>query len=450
MGCSEVRDLPTAMEIYKLLPKKNCGECKFPTCLAFAMQLANQKVALEACPYVSPEAKAALEESGAPPIRLVTFGSGELAAKTGDETQLFRHDKTFYHPTVIGLVADDSEGLERMKAKVEEAHGLSFERVGQIIRVDAVAIRHSTGKVSDFIEAAKTACSKELPTILMTDDPKAMEEAAGQCKDRKPLLYKATPSNFDAMLAVAKSSGCPLVVGGASNLDELGQIADKAKASGVVDLVLEPGYGTLTEMLENMTTVRRAAVKKKHRPLGYPTISVLGKDVPSELKAALGIAKYSSVVLMDELPKELVYPLMALRQNIFTDPQVPIQVKPGVYTVGEPTDKSPVMFTTNFSLTYFTVRADIEKSKLPAWLLVIDTEGQSVMTAFAAGKLTAESVAKAMEDEKLKEKSSRGEIIIPGMVSRMSGKLNELTGMKVTVGPRESSGLPKMMKSLSG
>jgi len=438
------------MEIYKLLPKKNCGECKFPTCLAFAMQLANQKVALEACPYVSPEAKAALEESGAPPIRLVTFGSGDLAAKIGDETQLFRHDKTFYHPTVIGMIADDSEGLERMKAKIEEVHGLSFERVGQIIRVDAVAIRHSTGNVSDFVEAAKTACSKELPTVLMTDDAKAMEEAAGQCKDRKPLLCKATPSNFDAMLAVAKSSACALVVGGASSLDELGQMADKAKAAGVVDLVLEPVYGTLGEMLENMTTMRRAAVKKKYRPLGYPTISVLGKDLPSELRAALGIEKYTSVVLMDELPKELIYPMMALRQNIFTDPQVPIQVKPGVYTVGEPSDKSPLFFTTNFSLTYFTVRADIEKSKLPAWLLVIDTEGQSVMTAFAAGKLTAESVAKAIEDEKLKEKNSRGEIIIPGMVSRMSGKLNELTGMKVTVGPRESSGLPKMMKSLSG
>jgi acetyl-CoA decarbonylase/synthase complex subunit gamma len=189
-------------------------------------------------------------------------------------------------------------------------------------------------------------------------------------------------------------------------------------------------------------------VKKKFRPLGYPTVSVVGPSAKEEMKAALGVMKYSSMVLMEDMPKEFVYPLMALRQNIFTDPQVPIQVKAGLYTVGEPTDKSPLLFTTNFSLTYFTVRADIEKSKLPVWLLVVDTDGQSVMTAFAAGKLTAESVVKSLESEKVKEKCLRNEIVIPGQVSRMSGKLNELTGMKVVVGPRESSGLPKMLKSL--
>ena len=213
--------------------------------------------------------------------------------------------------------------------------------------------------------------------------------------------------------------------------------------------MLEPAASTAAELLENMTTIRRAAIRKKHRPLGYPTIAVLGSSESDRLRAALGVMKYSSIVLMDDLPREFVYPLMALRQNIFTDPQVPIQVKPGLYTVGEPTEKSPVMFTTNFSLTYFTVRADIEKSKMPAWLLVVDTEGQSVMTAFAAGKLTPESVAKAIETEKVKEKSKRNEIVIPGMVSRMSGKLNELTEMKVTVGSRESSGIPKMMRTLS-
>ena len=440
--------MPTAMEIYKLLPKKNCGECKFPTCLAFAMQLANQKAALEACPYVSPEAKAALEDSGAPPIRLVSFGSGERAVKTGDETQLFRHDKTFYHPTVLGLVVDCSQGLDKVNAALDEVKALEFERVGQMVRVDAVALRQSGASPEAFAEAAEAACAQPLPVVLMSEDPKAMEAAAARCKSR-PLLHRATPANLDAMAAVAKASGCPLVVGGAANLDELGQLADRAKKAGVQDLVLEPASGTAQEMLASMTTIRRAAVRKKHRPLGYPTVAVLGRAQPDQLKAALGVMKYSSIVLMEELPREFVYPLMALRQNIFTDPQVPIQVKAGLYTVGEPNERSPVMFTTNFSLTYFTVRADIEKSKIPAWLLVVDTEGQSVMTAFAAGKLTPESVAKAIEAEKVKEKSKRGEIVIPGMVSRMSGKLNELTEMKVIVGSRESSGIPKMMRSLS-
>ncbi len=438
------------MEIYKLLPKTNCGECKLPTCLAFAMQLANQKVSLEACPHVSSEAKAALEESGSPPIRLVTFGTGEFAAEIGDETQLFRHDKKFYHPTILGLIADDAEGLEGMKAKIDAARAAEFERVGQILRVNSVAVRHSTGNPEEFVEAVKTAAAKELPVVIMCEDASVAAKAVDSCADKKPLLYRATPANLDQMVELAKGKSLPLVIGGASSLDELSQMADTAKKAGLGDIVLEPSVGSSAEALENLTAIRRAAVKDRFRPFGYPTVMVLGSSEADRTKAALGVMKYSSIVLMEELPREFLYPLLALRQNIFTDPQVPIQVKAGLYAVGEPDEKSPVLFTTNFSLTYFTVRADIEKSKLPAWLLVVDTEGQSVMTAFAAGKLTPESVAKVIEDEKLKEKNVRGEIIIPGMVSRMSGKLNELSGLKVTVGPRESSGLPKMMKSLSG
>ncbi|MCJ2533360.1 MAG: acetyl-CoA decarbonylase/synthase complex subunit gamma, partial [Candidatus Thermoplasmatota archaeon] len=432
------------------LPKTNCGECKLPTCLAFAMQLANQKVSLDACPHVSPEAKSALEESGSPPIRSVSFGSGELAAEIGDETQLFRHDKTFYHPTVLGLIADDAEGLEGMKAKIDAARAAEFERVGQILRVNSVALRHSTGNPDEFVEAVKAAAAKDMPIVIMCEDASVAVKAVESCADKKPLLYRATPANLDQMVELAKGKSLPLVIGGASSLDELSQMADKAKKAGLEDIVLEPAVGSSAEALENLTAIRRAAVKDRFRPFGYPTVMVLGSSEADRTKAALGVMKYSSVVLMEELPREFLYPFLALRQNIFTDPQVPIQVKAGLYAVGEPNEKSPVLFTTNFSLTYFTVRADIEKSKLPAWLLVVDTEGQSVMTAFAAGKLTPESVAKVIEDEKLKEKNVRGEIIIPGMVSRMSGKLNELTGLKVTVGPRESSGLPKMMKSLSG
>ena len=441
--------MPTAMEIYKMLPRKNCGECKFPTCLAFAMQLANQKVSLEACPHVSPETKATLEESGAPPIRLVTFGSADSASKLGDETQLFRHDKTFYHPTVLGGIVDDSTGLDAMKARVEDIRSLSFDRVGQTVRVDSVAIRHSSGDPTAFVEAVKSSSGNGLSVVLMTEDPKLMAEAQSAGSPSKALLYRATPKNFDAMVAVAKNSGSPLVIGGAASVDELAQMAERAKKAGVADIVLEPNNSSSRDMLENMTIIRRAAVRKKLRSLGYPTIAVMNHSAGGDLEAALGIMKYSSAVLMEEMPREFIYPLLALRQNIFTDPQVPIQVKPGLYTVGDPNAQSPLFFTTNFSLTYFTVRADIEKSKIPVWLLVVDTDGQSVMTAFAAGKLTPESVAKAFDAEKVREKCSRNEVIIPGQVSRMSGKLGELTGMKIVVGPRESSGIPKMLKSVT-
>jgi len=440
--------MPTAMEIYKLLPRTNCGECRFPTCLAFAMQLANQKVALEACPHVSEDARAALEESGAPPIKLVTIGVGDFAAKVGDETELFRHDKTFYHPTVLGLVADDSTGLDRMKAKIERTKSLCYERVGRTLRVDLVGVRHSSGKVEDFLEAVKAAASQPLPLVLMTEDAGLMAEAIVRCKEKRPLLYRASPGNFDSMAAIAKAGPFPLVIGGAADLHELSAMSSEARKTGVTDIVLEPGRPTAAQMLEDMTVIRRAAIKKRLRPFGYPTVAVLGSSETDFLKAALGVLKYSSIVLMDEVPPEFLFPLMVLRQNIFTDPQTPIQVKAGLYPIGEPSERSPLLFTTNFSLTYFTVRADIEKSKIPVWLLVVNTDGQSVMTSFAAGKLTPESVAKAIEDGGVKEKCARDEIIIPGMVTRMSGKLAELTGMKVVVGPRESSGLPKALKSI--
>jgi acetyl-CoA decarbonylase/synthase complex subunit gamma len=413
------------------------------------MQLANQKTSLEACPYISPEAKTALEESGAPPIRMVTVGAGELALKMGDETQLFRHDKTFYHPTGIAFVADDSLGLAQMKATIDSAKASVFERVGQMLRVDAVAIRHSSGAGSDLLEAVKHALSVDIPMVLMVEDPTLMAEAAKLASDKKPLLYRATSANFDAMVTVAKETSSPLVIGGVASLDELAQLADKAKKAGLNDLVLEPSASSAGEMLSVMTGIRRAAVKSKYRPLGFPTLAVLDGAKDDGFRMALGVLKYASVLLVENIGPDLLYPIIALRQNIFTDPQVPIQVKPGLYSVGDPTDKSPLLFTTNFSLTYFTVRADVEKSKLPVWLLVVDTEGQSVMTSFAAGKLTPESVAKLIESAGIKEKSARNEIVIPGMVSRMSGKLNELTGMKVVVGPRESSGLPKMLKTIS-
>ena len=442
--------MPTAMDIYKLLPKTNCGECKFPTCLAFAMQLANQKVSLETCPHVSPEAKAALEESGAPPIRLVTIGVGDLAAKMGDETQLFRHDKTFFHPTILGLIADDSSGLDAMTEEIETAKSLVFERVGRDLRVDAVGVRHSSGKVEDFLAAVKIASQRSFPIVLMTEDPKVMANAIALCRQSKPLIYRATPENFDAMAEAAKTGSLPLVLGGAPDLQALSLMSDKARKIGVVDIVLEPGRPSAAQLLEDMTMVRRAATKNRFRPLGYPTITVLGRSDIDLLRATLGVMKYSSMILLEEVPREFLIPLMVLRQNLFTDPQVPIQVKAGLYAVGEANEASLVLITTNFSLTYFTVRADIEKSKVPVWLLVVDTDGQSVMTSFAAGKLTPESVTKAVETWKIKEKCTRNEIVIPGMVSRMSGKLNELTGMKIVVGPRESSGLPKVLRSIGG
>lgn len=442
--------MPTAIEFFKLLPKTNCGECGFPTCLAFAMQLANQKAKLEDCPHVSEDARSKLEAAAAPPIALVKIGSGDHVLEIGDETELYRHEKKFFHPTVYAIAVSDSSGADEQSQKVERANKMRFERVGQIMAMDMVAVKNDTGDAKTFAETVKlVADNTELPLLLMTSDPDAMQAAVEHVAERRPLLHAASRENYEKMAEIAKEAGCPLVVFEDSGLDQLADLVEKVKAAGVKDIVLDFGAKTLKDVMEKNTIIRRISIKKIFRGLGFPIlINTIGTEMPLPM-GLLATMKYGSVVVFEDLQPQEALPLFVLRQNIYTDPQVPIQVKPDLYPINNPDENSPLMFTTNFSLTYFTVLGDVEKSKMPVWLQVVDTEGLSVMTAFAAGKLTAESVAKALEESGAMEKSKKGQIIIPGMVARMSGKLEELTNLEIIVGPRESSGIPKLLKSLT-
>jgi acetyl-CoA decarbonylase/synthase complex subunit gamma len=441
--------MPTAIEIFKLLPKTNCGDCGFPTCLAFAMQLANQKVKLDDCPHVSEDAKGSLEASSAPPIRLIKIGTGDHVVEIGDETEMFRHEKKFFHPTAYALAASDSMDPEELKEKVGKANALQFERVGQMMIMDMVALRNDSGDKGKFADAAEVvASSTELPIILISSDPEAMGGAAERISDRLPLLSCATNDNLEGMAAVAKETSCPLVVRGEDGLESLADLVASVKEAGVEDIVLDFAPSSLRDLLEKNTIIRKHSVKKSFRGLGYPTLVDTNGSEKALAMGLMATMKYGGIVVFDDLPPEQALPLYVLRQNIYTDPQVPIQVKPELYPINNPDDKAPLMFTTNFSLTYFTVVGDVEKSKMPVWLQVVDTEGLSVMTAFAAGKLTPESVAKSLSDSGAFDKSKSGRIIIPGMVTRMSGKLEELTDLDVIVGPRESSGLGKLLKSM--
>ncbi len=438
--------MATAIEIFKHLPKKNCGKCNFPTCLAFAMQLANQKVKLSDCPFVSEEAKAKLEASSAPPIRLVTVGDGPRKVELGDETELYRHEKKFFHPTRYAIVISDEAGEEEAEAKLRRVHELSFERVGQTLALDMVAVRDDSGDDARFVAMISRAAKAGLPMVLMSERPEALRKAVKEAGLKRPLLYAATEANIDAMAAVAKELKCPLAVR-SGDLNALADLAERAVKAGVEDLVLDLAPPRAKDLVERNTIVRKNAVKKTFRGLGYPIILNACGDERAVLKAMLSTMKYGGIVLLDDLDPAHALPLFVLRQNIYTDPQVPIQVKAGLYPVNDPGPDAPLLFTTNFSLTYFTVMADIDKAKVPAWLLVVDTEGLSVLTAFSAGKLSAESVVEAIEETSAREKSSKGVLVIPGMLSRMSGKLQELSGLKVVVGPRESSGIPKLLKS---
>lgn len=439
----------TALDIFKHLPKSNCGKCGFPTCLAFSMQMAAKKAGLDQCPEVTDEARAALEGASSPPIRLVCIGKGEGKIEIGQETVLFRHDETFYHPTGIAVRVKDDLDDAALDARVQAIKALSFERVGQKIAVDMIAVENASGSEDRFKRAATAASQTGLAMILMSSNPKALAAALEVCADKNPLIYRADAGNWEDMAAAAKQTCCPLAVD-ASDLEKAAELTQKLVAAGVEDLVLDVTSGGFAETLQALTKVRRHSLRKNFRPLGYPCMALALEEDQEVALAAAGsyVAKYAGIVVTDAIEPWQILPILTVRQNIYTDPRKPVQVEPKLYEIGAVTDKSPLLLTTNFSLTYYTVEGDVEASRVPSFVGVIDTEGTSVLTAWASEKLTAEKAAKFLNSEEVKSRVSHGKVIIPGYVAVMSGKLEDESGWQVLVGPRESSGIPKYLKTV--
>jgi len=442
----------TGIQIYKFLPKTNCKECGFPTCLAFAMKLAAAGVELSKCPYVSEEGKQALAEASKPPIRLVTIGAGEKKIAVGNETVLFRHEKKFVNPTGIVIRVKDSDAEADITKTVGAVNEYTVDRVGMTFGLDGVAINNTSGDAATFVKCAESVSSKtELPLILMATDPKAMGAALDKIANKKPLIYAATKENIDAMLELAKKHGCPLAIRSAGGLNELAELSEKAAAAGVEDLILDPGVRDFAGTLVTLTQIRRLALSKKCEAVGYPVITFPGEGTDSldeeAALAALGIAKYGSIVVIDRFSPALVLALITLRLNIYTDPQKPIQMKPGLYQIGEPKDSSPLCVTTNFSLTYFSIAGELESAGWSSWLVVCDTEGLSVLTGWSAGKFDSEKIAKSVKGEGMEEKLNHKNVIIPGGVAVLKGELEEeLSGWNIMVGPREALAIGPYLK----
>ncbi|MDP3297270.1 MAG: acetyl-CoA decarbonylase/synthase complex subunit gamma [Thermodesulfovibrionia bacterium] len=441
----------SGVEIFKLLPKTNCKKCGFPTCLAFAMKLAQGGVDLEKCPDISEESKKVLGEASAPPIRTFALGAGEKAVKIGGETVMFRHDKKFFNPCAIALnIKDNLSDAELKKAAVEVANS-EIERIGQKLRIDAISIEYASNDSARYEAAVKLIASAAPDTaiILNCKEPSAAEKAVKAVADRKPLLYGATNDNAETMAGIAKANKVPLSVC-AQGVEALISLTEKIKSLGVEDIVMDSGAKTAKEIIEHNTQIRRSALRKGFKPLGYPVINFALRD-DSTFEAALAsvaIAKYASIVVISSIAKWKNLALFTLRQNIYTDPQVPMQVEQKIYKIGEPTDDSPLLITTNFSLTYFIVSGEVENSKVPSWLAVMDCEGLSVLTAWAAGKFTSAKIAQFIKDSGVEGQIKHKNLIIPGQVAILSGALEEkLEGWKITVGPREANGLPTFLKS---
>ena len=438
----------TALDIYKVLPKTNCGDCGVPTCLAFAMQLATKKAGIDDCPHATDEAKSALAGAEAPPIRLVSVGPEAQCIVMGKETVFFRHEETFYHPTALAVRVRSDKPEDELRTALERVKALVFDRVGQYVRVELVAIEDADGDADRFAAAAAMATEMELSLVLISSSPAVIEAALPGLAGQRPLLDAATSESWEAMTALAKTHGCPLVVRG-QDMDELAELATKVADQGVTDLVIDSGARGLAPTLRDLTQIRRLALRRRFKPVGYPALAVVTAEDPLDQvnEAAAYISKYAALVYVDELEPWQALAMVTVRQNIYTDPQKPIQVEPGLTTIGTPDASSPVLVTTNFSLTYFTVEADVESSHVPAWVVVVDTEGQSVMTAWAADRFSAETIAKALETSAVAEKVDHKRCIIPGGVAAISGKLEEASGWEVTVGPRESAGIPAFMRT---
>ena len=440
--------MPTAIEYFKLLPKTNCKDCGQPTCLAFAMQLANQKAKIEDCPHVDNSAKSTIAEASAPPVKTVTVGTGDSKIPMGGETVLYRHERRFINPIAYAVTISDDLGDDEIAKRIEDIKRIQFDRIGMIFKIDMVSVRNDSKDPSKFKSAVESTMNLwDQPFVLESDDPEAIREAVAVSKARVPLVYGASADNFDAMLDIAKTNKVPLGIK-ATSLEEAVALSEKAKSAGYDEIILDIGAKGIKECLEGQTIARRAAIKKKFKPLGYPMMNRTGSGEYAVMTAVISTLKYGSLVIFDDLKNYEALPLFTLRQNIYTDPQVPIQVKQGIYPIGNPDEHSPIMFTTNFSLTYFTVRADIEKSKVPVWLQIVNTDGLSVLTAFAAGKFDADHIKAAFDESGILEKSD-GVVIIPGLVTRISGKLEEAIGRKVIVGTTESKNIPKHLKQIT-
>lgn len=440
----------SGLDIYKLLPKTNCRECGFVTCLAFAMQLAKKAVNIEKCPYLKEDSKKVLAESSLPPIKLVTLGVGENKLEIGNETVLFRHEEKFHHPCGIGVIIDDNLPDFLIKEKLDKINNFKFERVGQELNLNLAAIRQN-GKSDRFLEVVRFVFDNtSLAVVLISSDIEGLKGALEITKDRKPLIMPVAVDELSRVSQLAKDYKAAVVVS-SPDLEGLSKATRELEGNGVGELVLNIGSKSIAAKIRDFTQARKQALKKANRSLGYPLLAIVESDDLYEeaIEAATYISKYAGIILLKEVESWMIFSLLTLRQNIYTDPQKPLQVEPGLYPVGAVDNKSPVIITTNFSLSYYTVLGEVEASKIPAYILSVDTEGMSVLTAWAAEKFIPEKVSEAITKFAVGESVSHQRVIIPGYVAVMSGDLEEKSGWQVIVGPKEASGIPGFLKNLS-
>ncbi len=452
------------IDIYKLLPKTNCKECGQDNCMAFATKIVNREVELDSCPpLLKPEnAKnyAKLKELLKPSVKEITVGVGDKAKKIGGKLVMYRHEFTYKNPTAIAIDVTDEMTEAQIVSRVQKTDNFSYEYIGNTLKLDMIAIRCTSEDADKFKATVKKVSeTTQLPMILCTLNPAIAEAGLMAAPKARPLLYAATESNWKDMAELALMYNCPLVASSPNDLTGLVSLAKTLMAYGVTDIVLDPGTFAnegLPDTINNFTMLRRAATKGGEELAGLPLLGVpmvawmdKGETAEDLIKwresylASMLVVRFADVLIMHGADGWAQLPITVLRQNIYTDPRKPVAVAPGLKVYGTPDENSPVLFTSNFALTFYTVASDIESNKTNAFLIVVDTEGAAIDSGVAGRKLTAEKVAEAIKASGIEGKVKHRKLIIPGKASRISGEIEELSGWKVQVGPRDSSEIPK-------
>jgi len=441
------------MQIYKLLPRKNCKECGFPTCLAFAMKLAQGKAEAEKCPYMSDDAKAQLAEATAPPMKTVKFGAKDMEYTLGGETVLFRHEKTFVNRPRFAVMFSDTMAQEEVDKKIKNINAVNYTRINEEMYIEIAAFRCESQDKDTFtslIKKVTESCSKVVPMII-TENAEIATAAVNVCAERGPILFGANEQNYESMVNLAKENKLLLGVTAAGK-EKLYELVENIQNAGYKELLLDAGSRNLKSAFDDVVNIRRTALLSEDRNFGYPTVAFvcdMAQDKMMQLACAtLFVEKYASIIVLSDIDYSLALPLFALRQNIFTDPQRPMRIEQGIYKIGSADEKSPLLVTVDFALTYFIVSGEVERSKVPSWILIPDAGGYSVLTAWAAGKFNAKSIAKAVKDFEVENKLKTRELIIPGKVAVLKADIeDELPGWKVVVGTEEAATLTNFLKN---
>ena len=441
------------LDIFKLSPKKNCKECGSPTCMAFCMKVAQGAADISACPYFSEDAKAQLSEATAPPMKSIKIGTGAEEMVLGGETVMERHEKTFVNKTRYADSLCNCMDEATIEAKLAEVPKVDYDRIGERMYAELIYVNYSAEGSYDYVELVKKAAALGRTLVLGCTDVEVAKAALAVCKDSKPVLNGATPANYAEMNAVATEAGVVLGVSGA----DMNEIYDTVKALeglGNKNLVIDTTGATVKETFANTVQLRKAAIKDGDRTCGYPSIVNLVKVAKDDLHlqaalAAIFTIKYGSVVVMQEITYAEALPLYGLRQNIFTDPQKPMRVEPGIYALNGADENSICLTTVDFALTYFLVSGELERSGVPVNLIISDAGGLSVLTAWAAGKLSSSSIEKFWKEADIEGKIKNRKLIIPGKVAVLKGEIEaKLPGWEVIIAPREAVELVKFLKDM--